>query len=132
MMRGETPQASVVREEDVPGDRADPPHARTLKHLLAPWTVGSDQLWLGLSIVDVGASSNPHEHPNEEAFYVVSGEGELAVGNARHPLTPGTAALIPGNVRHQLVNSGREPLKVLCCAAPPFERSAFERVHQLA
>jgi mannose-6-phosphate isomerase-like protein (cupin superfamily) len=120
---------AAVHEDDIIGDRANPPHARTLKHLLAPWTNGSKQLWLGLSIVDPGSSSNPHHHSNEEAFYVVAGEGELMTSSRTFPLTPGRAVLVPSGVEHQLVNHGSEPLKVVCCAAPPVERSAFEAVH---
>jgi mannose-6-phosphate isomerase-like protein (cupin superfamily) len=120
-----------VRAADVAGTRAGAPHARTLKHLVAPWTLGSTNLWVGLSEVDVGSSSNRHAHENEEVFFVLSGQGSVEVGDARAPLEPGTAVLIPGGEPHRLVNTGAEPLRVLCCASPAFERGGFEDVHEL-
>ena len=41
-----------IRAHQTDGIRAPAPHARTLKHLIAPWTVGSANIWVGLSEVD--------------------------------------------------------------------------------
>jgi mannose-6-phosphate isomerase-like protein (cupin superfamily) len=121
-----------VAVDDVPEIRADPPHARTLKHLITPWTLGSEQLWLGLSEVDVGSSSNRHSHANEEAFFIIAGRGAVEVGNGRVAVAPGTAVLVPGGQPHRLVNEGDEPMRVLCCAAPAFDRATFDNAHLLA
>lgn len=120
-----------VAVNDVPGIRAGHPYARTLKHLIAPWTLGSEQLWLGMSEVDVGSSSNPHSHANEEALYIIAGRGAVEVGNGRTAVAPGTAVLVPADQLHRLVNEGDEPMRVLCCAAPAFDRAAFDQAHLL-
>jgi mannose-6-phosphate isomerase-like protein (cupin superfamily) len=121
-----------VAVDDVPGTRADPPYSRTLRHLITPWTLGSQQLWLGLSEVDVGSSSNRHSHANEEAFFVISGRGAVEVGSGRVEVSPGSAVLAPGGQPHRLVNEGDEPMRVLCCAAPAFDRATFDEAHLLA
>lgn len=120
-----------VREGELPGTRAPAPHARTLKHLIAPWTLGSRELWLGLSEIDAGSSSNLHSHDNEEAFFVLSGRGRVEVGGARQEIGPGSTVLVPSGEPHRLVTEGEERLRVLCCASPPFDPQAFDQAHGL-
>ncbi len=121
-----------VREHEVAGVRAPAPNARTLKHLAAPWTIGSQNLWMGLSEIDPGSSSNPHAHErNEEVFYVVDGEGVVEVDDERVDVAPGSVVVVPPGQVHRLVNRGARTLKVLCCAAPPFDKTDFEAKHKL-
>ena len=120
-----------VHAHDVEGVRAPAPNARTLKHLLAPWTVGSEHLWIGLSEIDSHSCSNSHSHPNEEAFFVVSGYGDVVVAGERERIGPGSAVLVPSDAEHQLVNTSAEVLRVLCSAAPAFDRSVFDQAHNL-
>lgn len=121
-----------VRESDVVGERTPPPHKRVLKHLVAPWTMGSKNLWVGVTIVDPDSSSNPHSHSNlEEVFYVLSGQGEIKVGNEVMNIEPGTCIYIPINTMHQLINKGSKKLKVLACTSPPFVYKKFRQDHEL-
>jgi uncharacterized RmlC-like cupin family protein len=63
-----------IREHDVSGIHIEAPHARTLKHLVAPWTLGSTRMWVGMTKIEPRSRSNRHKHPDqEEIFYVVSG-----------------------------------------------------------
>ena len=121
-----------VRAHEVEGVRAPPPHARTLKHLAAPWTIGSPNLWIGMSEIDPGSSSNAHAHENEEAFFVVSGYGAVEVDGETVDVGPGSLVLVPPSVTHRLRNGGYEVLRVLCCVTPAFERAVFEDRHLLA
>ena len=50
--------------------------------------------------VDAGAAMPEHAHIHEQIANVLSGEFELTVAGERRRLAPGTAALIPSNVRH--------------------------------
>jgi len=120
-----------VTESEVAGDRAPPPNARTLKHLAAPWTLGTQQLWVGLSEIDPGSTSNLQSHENEEVFYVVTGRGRVEVGGETAEIAAGSVVLVPSNAPHRLVNSGAEVLKVLCAAAPAFQKADFDRHHLL-
>lgn len=118
----------VVRESEVTGVRTREPHARTLKHLITPWLHGAEHLWIGESIVDVGSTSNPHVHPNEEVWFVLDGTGVAVVSESEVPLEPGTAVLVRGARRHQLRNLGDRPLRVLCIVSPPYDEEAFTRI----
>ncbi len=53
---------------------------------------------------------------NEEAIYILGGEGTLRLGEARVPVRAGDyIALPPGPAEaHQLLNSGAQPLTYLC------------------
>ena len=121
-----------VRTDDVPGERADAPYSRTLKHLAAPWTMGTEHLWVGMSEIDPGSRSNRHSHPNEEVFFVVAGRGRAVVDTEEVDVGPGSVVLVPSGETHQLVNTGDEPLQVLCSAAPAFDKRDFEVAHLLA
>ena len=121
-----------THENDVEAIRAPEPNPRTLKHLAAPWTIGSENLWVGLSEVDPGSASNAHSHErNEEVFYVVSGEGYIAVGDERQAVSAGSVVVAPPGKSHQLQNPGIETLKVICSAAPAFVKEDFDLAHNL-
>ena len=80
----------ILREQDVQGDRIGPPYQRTIRHLVAPWIMGSQNLWVGTSSVDPGFTSNAHAHETqEEVFYCVSGRGRIRVDEEEAPLEPG-------------------------------------------
>ncbi len=119
-----------LKEHEVEGERMPPPHARTIKHLAAPWTMGTRNLWLGVSKVDPGSSSNEHSHDDqEEIFYVIAGHGRIRVGGEEEPIEPGSCIYIPMNTPHQLINTADETLKVLSVASPPFVPDKFKAVH---
>ena len=121
-----------THESEVEGIRTPEPNPRTLKHLAAPWTIGSEKLWVGLSEVDPGSESNAHSHArNEEVFYVVSGEGYIVVGDERRAVSAGSVVVAPPGQKHQLQNPGNETLKIVCAASPAFVKEDFDVVHNL-
>jgi quercetin dioxygenase-like cupin family protein len=119
-----------IREHEVSGVHIEAPHARTLKHLVAPWTVGSSRMWVGMTKIEPRSRSNRHKHPGqEEIFYVISGRGQITVGIENDSIEPGSLILVPPGVEHVLFNDGDETLKVLSMVSPPFERSEFDLQH---
>jgi mannose-6-phosphate isomerase-like protein (cupin superfamily) len=119
-----------VREQDVEGDRIGPPHQRVIRHLVAPWTMGSQHLWLGTSSVDPGFTSNAHAHEDqEEVFYCVSGRGRIKVDDEEMPLEPGVVVFVAPKSIHQLINDGDEILKVVSAVAPPFIPEKYRQDH---
>jgi quercetin dioxygenase-like cupin family protein len=47
-----------------------------------------------------GNYASPHQHPNEQSGYVISGKYELTVGDKKYELNPGDAYAIPGSQIH--------------------------------
>ena len=121
-----------IREHEVAGVQVPGPHARTLKHLVAPWVGGSARVWIGMTKIDPRSSSNQHSHPEkEEIFYVVAGRGEIAVASERQAIEAGSVIIIPPGMDHQLFNDSDETLKVLSVVSPAFEASEFNLQHSI-
>lgn len=55
----------------------------------------------------------PQVHDDQEAVYVVSGEGELRVGDDVVPLRPGTAVYVPPGTAHGGRRTTEEPVVVV-------------------
>jgi mannose-6-phosphate isomerase-like protein (cupin superfamily) len=69
-----------------------------------------------------GQSTTPHYHPRtEEIYYILSGVGEMQIGDEVWMVGVGDAIAIPPGKVHQLMNRGNEMLKLLCCCAPGYE-----------
>jgi mannose-6-phosphate isomerase-like protein (cupin superfamily) len=63
-----------------------------------------------------GAATPPHSHHCEEAVVVLSGSGQLMVdGNIESFAAPCTLT-VPANAAHQISNSGKNELRLLCRA----------------
>ncbi len=59
-----------------------------------------------------------HNQEQEEVYFVVSGRGEMCLGEERRELTTGQLAFIPPGVFHQLTNLGDEPLIMIYVYGP--------------
>jgi uncharacterized cupin superfamily protein len=97
------------------GEASDRYHARIGflgRHL------GAKKLGYNLTILPAGKSAFPfHCHSvNEEMFFVVEGQGEIRLGDARHVIRAGDViACPPGGpeTAHQIVNTSEADLKFL-------------------
>lgn len=111
----------AVRADEVEGyDAFKPPYSRTLKVLLSPKLQhGVKDLGMGLAIYLPGQSSEPHSHQAEqEIFYVLSGVGEMKVGDEMVGLEPHMSVVCPPQCEHQLSNTGTEVLQALWIFTP--------------
>jgi mannose-6-phosphate isomerase-like protein (cupin superfamily) len=69
-----------------------------------------------------GASTTPHYHPRtEEIYYIISGAGRMFLEKSQTDVRPGDAIAIPPGARHQITNTGGQPLVFLCCCVPAYE-----------
>jgi mannose-6-phosphate isomerase-like protein (cupin superfamily) len=65
---------------------------------------------------EIGAETHAHV---EQTLVVVSGHGRADVDGVAHPLTAGDAMVVTQGARHNVVNTGNEPLKLYTVYAPP-------------
>jgi quercetin dioxygenase-like cupin family protein len=93
--------------------------------LLTGERVGS-QTALGFSSFAPHTATAMLSHRTEELAYVVAGEGELRMDDGCLPYGPGTALYVPAGVWHAVVNTGDEPVTMVCVFPhpdyPPTER----------
>ena len=54
-------------------------------------------------------------HDDQEALYVISGEGEILLNDQTFPLSPGAAVYVPPGTRHATRRTGEQPVKVVYC-----------------
>ena len=97
------------------------PHVRDLKVLISPDLQEEVAgLSVGMTILPPGNSSSYHAHEGEaETWIIVSGEGEVVVDDERTRVGPETVVYLPRNSRHQIVNAGREALRMFWIYTPP-------------
>ncbi len=81
--------------------------------------IGAKKLGYNVTAVPPGKRAYPrHNHNvNEEMFYIISGTGDLQVGDEHFSLRPGDViACPPGGpeTSHQIVNTGSVELRYLC------------------
>jgi mannose-6-phosphate isomerase-like protein (cupin superfamily) len=73
------------------------------------------------------APRGPHHHKGfEECIYVLRGTGVSHSESGEIPIKPGDIVLIPPNEKHMTVNTGSEPLVLLCFFPEPDVTSKTE------
>jgi quercetin dioxygenase-like cupin family protein len=74
---------------------------------------------LAEATLPAGGSTQRHYHrESEEIYFLLEGEGTLAVDGESRRVTPGDAILIPPGAWHEI--SALSDLRFLCCCAPPY------------
>src|SRR6266536_2176849 len=69
---------------------------------------------VGLAMILPGKRNPVHFHPNcEEVLHVISGHGLQSYDGRTIELKPGMTLLIPAKVKHNVVNTGAEPLRAV-------------------
>ncbi len=96
------------------------PYHRELKVLLSPKIHGtSPQLSIGVVTIPPGESGNRHlHHTEQETWYILSGEGKLIIGHEEINLEPEMVVVAYAGEKHQIKNTGNEPLKALFIFTP--------------
>ncbi|MFP8780823.1 cupin domain-containing protein [Hydrogenophaga sp. RWCD_12] len=61
-------------------------------------------------------------HQLDQFFRVEQGTGEAVLDGVRTPLQAGYAVIVPAGAKHNIINTGTEPLKLYTLYAPPNHR----------
>jgi len=69
-----------------------------------------------------------HTDATEETQYIIEGSGELCMEDGKYPVGPGSVFVLPTNVRHDLVNTGKEPLRAVAFFAAAMFTQDFDSV----
>ena len=93
---------------------------RNSRLLISGSETGNKAFALGRSLMEPGVIADLHSHANEEeAMYFYAGEGVCVVGDQKYEIGPETVVLAPAGVKHQVTNTGTEPLKFVWTMSPP-------------
>ena len=108
----------VVDAGSVEGVKKIP--SRTSKLLLSEISVGAIGFSMGQNVTDVGSQIPEHAHEDaEEGMYLISGQGRLITEDGEQDLHAGMAIYMPPGVKHSIVNTGDEPMKLVWVYSPP-------------
>jgi mannose-6-phosphate isomerase-like protein (cupin superfamily) len=76
---------------------------------------------LAEATVPPGAETEEHYHGvSEEIYFFTAGSGVMKLSDEETTVAAGDTVVIPPGTPHKLRNTGGEPLKLLCCCAPPY------------
>jgi mannose-6-phosphate isomerase-like protein (cupin superfamily) len=76
---------------------------------------------LAEATVPAGTETEEHWHGvTEEIYLFTSGTGLMKLGDEESEVSAGDTVVIPPGTPHKLRNTGAEPMKLLCCCAPPY------------
>ena len=97
------------------------PHGSQIRPLIDRTTAPITQCSLAEETLPPGHSVTPHHHEVlEEIYYVLTGMGEMTVGDETRAVGAGDAIYIPTGQRHTLTNTGVEPMRIVLVCGPAF------------
>lgn len=92
-----------------------------IRELMHPDRHGNRAQSLAEATLHPGQETLLHKHlRTEELYHITAGRGVMTLGEKRFEVTVGDTVLIAAGTPHCIGNTGDEPLKILCCCAPPY------------
>ncbi len=99
----------------------------TIRELMHPDSHACRRQSLAEASVPPGAATLLHRHRHsEEIYHILAGSGEMRLGEELLPVAAGDTICIPPLTPHNIRNTGEEPLRFLCCCAPPYSHEDTE------
>jgi len=93
----------------------------TIRSLLDLTTAPVQNQSLAEANLPAGAATERHYHrKSEEFYYILEGQGAMEIDGETRPVRPGDAVLIPPGAWHQISANQDQPVRLLCCCAPPY------------
>jgi len=98
-----------------------------IRELMHPNLHGNSRQSLAEALIAPGSSTLLHRHSNsEEIYHITQGTGLMTLGDAVFHISTGDTICILPETPHQIQNTGKTPLKLLCCSAPPYSHDDTE------
>ena len=101
-----------------------------IRELMHPEVQGNSNQSLAEATITPGTATTLHgHHLSEEIYHFTGGKGQMTLGDETFEVAIGDTVCIPPGTLHRLKNTGKEPLKVLCCCAPAYSHDDTELVN---
>jgi mannose-6-phosphate isomerase-like protein (cupin superfamily) len=99
--------------------RAYPARRRTRNIVGGVSPIQATNFSMGWVVLEPNGGQVPwHNQEQEEVYFVVTGSGEMCLGQERREVSSGQAVYIPSGVFHQLTNTGDTPMTMIYCYGP--------------
>jgi quercetin dioxygenase-like cupin family protein len=89
---------------------------------------GADQSSTIVYEIEPGGHLGWHTDATEETQYIISGAGELHTEEGTFAVGPGSVFVLPTNLRHDLANTGKDPLRAVAFFAAAMFTQDFDSV----
>lgn len=107
----------VIKAADLPFDGG--PVAWN-KHIVTPWTVPAQTLFMHVEVLSPGGKSGRHGHQNEALFYILEGKGYEVHDGKRYDWEAGDAVIVHNGCIHQHFNANPDkPARQLVIKSKP-------------
>ena len=115
--------ARIVRP-DPASERVSPERC----FILESWNDESDPaVSISRARVPPGVTTQLHSLDVDERYVIVSGQGEMEVGDApSRGVEPGDVVVIPAGTPQRITNAGEEDLVFYCVCSPRFRSEGYE------
>lgn len=98
-----------------------------IRELMHPDRDAARHQSLAEATVAPGQSTALHRHGrSEELYHITAGTGRMTLGPDEFDVATGDTVCIPPGTPHRIRNTGAEPLRILCCCAPPYAHDDTE------
>jgi mannose-6-phosphate isomerase-like protein (cupin superfamily) len=77
------------------------------------------------SRVTPGVATQLHSLDVDERFVIVSGRGEVEIGDRRATVEPGDVVVIPAGTPQRITNDGQDDLVFYCVCTPRFRPEGY-------
>jgi mannose-6-phosphate isomerase-like protein (cupin superfamily) len=77
---------------------------------------------LVLMTIPAGGEIGAEVHGNDQFFRIEAGEGEVVIDGKTSKVSDDFAVIVPAGARHNVKNTGTEPLKLYTLYAPPHHK----------
>jgi mannose-6-phosphate isomerase-like protein (cupin superfamily) len=103
-----------------------------IRELMHPAIQGNSNQSFAEATVPAGGKTLLHRHDkSEEIYHITEGSGMITLDSKELEVRKGdTICIVPGTP-HRIQNTGKEPLKILCCCAPAYSHEDTELLESL-
>lgn len=82
-------------------------------------SIQTEEYCMGYVELDPQGGQVPwHNHPQAETYTILSGHGQMCIGNECEEVSEGQTVYIPADSFHQLTNVGDDILRMIYCYGP--------------
>ncbi len=107
----------TINIDDIPGEKfLSGSHTRVL--IGAQSDIQAKNFVSGFVIIQPDGMVPPHEHEQEEVYYILKGKSEMSINNEKQVMKCVSAVYIPPNAKHSLKNIGKNELQMLFVYSP--------------
>lgn len=112
----------VIKAWEQKGEIREAPYKREIVPLFGPERRGVPEFNVNVTYIDPYSRTQYHKHVISELIWVVTGRGEVLLGDEKYSLEPDTVFYVPKEVFHHVVNKTTETMKLINVFAPGMNR----------